>query len=192
MYIITASRMISGEVLKYLNGFIIQGGYEAHPGDSRQFALTLPVIKLISKQRLWENADGIDLGDVSLGDQDLSEIKVPVVIKKNGSEKVIILPGSHKDEPDGGPNANLIRCVVRAHDWVRKIQSGELGSVREIVEQTGMNHKYVARMLKVAFLAPEITEAILDGKQPPKLTVIDILKPFPVIWAEQRRHFGFA
>lgn len=105
---------------------------------------------------------------------------------------MIVLPGVRKDEPDEGPNTNLIRCVVRAHDWVKKLQTGELECIKAIADQTGMNHKYVARMLKVAFLAPDITEAILDGQQPSKLTVIEILKPFPVAWTDQRHHFGFA
>ena len=150
------------------------------------------VMNRVCEYKSWESEKDIELDGDAEGQPDLIEINVPVVIKKNGSEKVIVLSGTYKDEPDKGPNANLIRCLVRAHDWVKKMQTGELESVKEIAEQTGMNQKYLARMLKVAFLAPDITEAILDEKQPSKLTVIEILKPFPACWSQQRRHFGFA
>ena len=44
-------------------------------------------------------------------------------------------------------------------------------------------------MLRLTLLAPDIVEAILAGRQPEKLTVRDLLEPFPVEWAEQRRMF---
>ena len=153
--------------------------------------LSKATLGAVISQRLWEGEGSIELDAVETDHSDSFEIKVSVVIKKNGSEKVIVLPGVHKDETEDGPNANLIRCIVRAHDWVKKLQTGELESVKAIAGQCGMNQKYVARMLKVAFLAPDITEAILDGQQPPKLTVIEILKPFPVAWSDQLDHFGF-
>lgn len=149
-------------------------------------------LRVVCDQKLWESDAGGTLEIDETNDKESLEIIVPVVIKKNGSEKVIVLSGVSVAEPECGPNVNLIRCVVRAHDWVKRMRNGELISISEIVDQTGMNPKYVARMLKTAFLAPDITEAILDGRQPPKLTVIEILKPFPMVWSKQRQHFGFA
>jgi len=49
----------------------------------------------------------------------------------------------------------------------------------------------VSRVLQCAFLAPDIVEAILDGKQPPSLTVEKLLAGIPMEWVEQRRRLGF-
>ncbi len=56
-----------------------------------------------------------------------------------------------------------------------------LGRAEEI------NHSYVSRILRLTLLAPDIVEAILDGRQPPALTLARLMKPFPAEWKEQRR-----
>lgn len=157
-----------------------------------EITLSKSALDVVIKQRLWECEESIEVEAEEIDHSDSLEITVPVVIKKNGSEKVIVLPGAQKGEPDEGPNANLIRCVVRAHDWVKKLQTGELESVKAIADQTGMNIRHVTRMLRVAFLAPGITEAVLDGCQPAKLTVKTLLKPFPIKWEDQLVHFRMA
>ncbi|MCH8998147.1 MAG: hypothetical protein IID48_07745 [Proteobacteria bacterium] len=55
-----------------------------------------------------------------------------------------------------------------------------------------MTERYVSRILRLAFLAPDIVEAILDGYQPIDLELERLLKGIPVSWDEQRRVFGFS
>lgn len=49
----------------------------------------------------------------------------------------------------------------------------------------------IAKFIRVAQLAPDLVEAILNGRQPQPLTLSQLMRPFPDNWAEQRRHFGF-
>ena len=149
------------------------------------------VIAVLDK-RLCDGEEDDHIKSDDAGDDDQMTLTIPATLKKNGSEKIIETPSHIQTETVQSPNPDLIRCIARAHHWVRKLTSGEIESVKAIANQAGMNHKYVARTLKTAFLAPDITEAILHGRQPPDLTVIDILKPFPMTWDEQRTHFGFA
>jgi len=174
------------ELLRLITNSVTVGQSEV------QIEVSKARLSAVREQKLWECEayENLEVDDVD--DNETVKVNVPVVIKKNGSEKVIVLSGADVTDQARGPNADLIKCIVRAQDWVKRMQSGELTSVKEIVGQTGMNPKYVARMLKAAFLAPDITEAILDGCQPAHLTVIEILKPFPMLWSEQRQHFGFA
>jgi len=64
-------------------------------------------------------------------------------------------------------------------------------SINEIAREVGVTGRYVIRILRFAFLAPDITEAILDGRQPPAVTVERLRGPIPCDWVEQRRVLGF-
>ncbi len=61
-----------------------------------------------------------------------------------------------------------------------------------IAERAKMSEGYVRRILPLASLAPNIVEAILDGRQPDNLTAGRLEKGFPVDWTEQRRILGFS
>jgi DNA invertase Pin-like site-specific DNA recombinase len=67
-------------------------------------------------------------------------------------------------------------------------------SVRDLAEREGMDKGEVSRVLPLAFLAPDIAEAILDGRQPPELTASRLkrLRNLPLNWEQQRRYLGFA
>ena len=62
---------------------------------------------------------------------------------------------------------------------------------RSIAAQTGLDERYVGRVLECAFLAPDIVEAILDGRQPHDLTAQKLWHNLPTNWVEQRKRLGF-
>ena len=82
---------------------------------------------------------------------------------------------------------SLVKAVSRAHEWVRRIESGEFKDQRAIAAASGLGERYVSRILPSAFLAPEIVEAILEGRHASNLTLDALLKNVPLSWTEQRR-----
>jgi site-specific DNA recombinase len=78
-----------------------------------------------------------------------------------------------------------------AHPWPEKIIRGELTGLRSIAQLTSLDEHYAGRILNCSFLAPDIVEAILDGRQPADLSVQKLLRSLPLIWAEQRQRLGF-
>jgi hypothetical protein len=79
---------------------------------------------------------------------------------------------------------------VRAHRWRRRIESGRARSVTDLAEQEGVTDAYVCRLLPLTCLAPDIVEAILDGRQPKGLRLAEMLGNGPVAWEEQRRQLS--
>lgn len=67
--------------------------------------------------------------------------------------------------------------------------SGEVDSLRAIAEELRVTERYVSRIFRCAFLAPDIVEAILEGRQPPRLTVEKLRLNAPLLWTEQRKSF---
>ena len=81
----------------------------------------------------------------------------------------------------------LVKALVRAHCWRRRIESGQAKSITDLAEQEGVTDAYVCRLLPLTCLAPDIVEAILDGRQPKGLRLAEVLGNGPMGWEEQRR-----
>ena len=117
-------------------------------------------------------------------------LDLPISIRRRGVESKIILPGTSMATFHDRGLINLIADVRR---WFERIVSGEVATVREISREVKIDEGDVSRFLPLAFLAPDIVEAILDGKQPPELTAEKLkrLRSMPKSWEEQHRTLGF-
>jgi hypothetical protein len=71
---------------------------------------------------------------------------------------------------------------------------GATVTLAEIARDEGVVPSYVTRMLRLAYLAPDIVAAIVDGRQPPELTARRLMDDtrLPLEWTEQRKALGFA
>ncbi|HOP20654.1 MAG TPA: recombinase family protein, partial [Amphiplicatus sp.] len=93
----------------------------------------------------------------------------------------------------GRREPSLIRAVALAHDWAGKLEAGVFRSATELGEANGFSERYVWKILRLAFLAPDIVEAILNGHQPVHLTLRRINETkLSLDWRAQREALGFA
>jgi site-specific DNA recombinase len=133
--------------------------------------------------------------DVEVSKNDLDEktydLSVPFALKRRGNEAKMII-GEHVEETNL-VDETLIKIISNAHRWMQQLQSGAATIVVEIANAEALDDGEVSRVLPLAFLAPDIVEAILGGRQPLNLTARDLkrLKPLPTSWANQRQILGF-
>jgi hypothetical protein len=99
-----------------------------------------------------------------------------------------VLPHRTKPRPD----ETLVKALVRAHRWRRRIENGRAKSITDLAEQEGVTDAYVCRLLPLTCLAPEVVEAMLDGRQPKGLRLAEMLGNGPVAWEEQRGAWRFS
>ena len=119
-------------------------------------------------------------------------IRVPVKLVRKSGRKLIFMPdGTAPVRPDPEPDDFIIKAVLRAYMWNKMLETGKARSVAALAGKEGMNESYLARVLRLCLLAPDIKQSILDGHHPKGLRLIDMLKPFPPLWHEQRPWFGF-
>ena len=69
------------------------------------------------------------------------------------------------------------------------LESGEFTTIAELAEREGIAPSYMTRVLRLTLLAPDIVDAILDGKQGPEVTLARMMEPFPIEWVEQTESF---
>ncbi len=116
-------------------------------------------------------------------------LRFPVGLRRCGVEAKLIL-GS-QDSP-GAPDRKLIDAVTSACDWRDRLLTGEAASINDLASQVRRHPSDITRTIPLAFLAPDIVEAILQGRQPFGLTVERLMRcRLPVCWEQQRRLLGF-
>jgi hypothetical protein len=124
---------------------------------------------------------------------DTLTIRIPIRLQRRGGRKLIMTPeGSAAPTPKPRRDETLINALVRAHRWRRQIESGKAKSITDLAEQEGVTVAFVCRLLPLTCLAPDIVEAILDGRQPRWLKLAEVLGNGPVAGEEQRGAWGFS
>ena len=110
-------------------------------------------------------------------------VVIPLQVKLRGGRKTMITNGVMALE--GRQDIALIKAVARAFRWRGMLESGAFATINELAAAEKINPSYVSRVLRLTLLAPEMVEAILDGRQPKGVTLPDLLEPFPVEWIQQ-------
>ncbi|SRR6266568_1434986 len=117
-------------------------------------------------------------------------VRVPLAIRKRGGRKLVITPdGRGWSRPRAMVDSTLVKALARAHRWKSLLETGDHASVTELARSEKINMSYLSRILRLTLLAPDIVEAVLDGRQPATLQLEGMLKPFPVEWEAQRKAF---
>jgi site-specific DNA recombinase len=96
----------------------------------------------------------------------------------------------NNQESESAPNEGLVQSVVRAHAWMRSLRDGSYKSIESLAEANQLHPKVVRQALRLAFLSPDVTSAILEGRQPAGLSLAQIPKLLALPWAEHRRLLG--
>ena len=114
-------------------------------------------------------------------------LHVPFRIVKRGGRKEMLSPDGAM--PSRRTYSSLVKALARAFRWKRLLDSGDFATIAEMAEREGIAPSHMTRVLRLTLLAPEIVEAIMDGKQGPEVTLARVLEPFPMEWEGQSRQF---
>ena len=110
-------------------------------------------------------------------------LHVPFRIVKRGGRKEMVLPDGVA--PPRKADSTLVKALARAFRWKRMLESGEFASISELAEREGIAFTYMARLMRLSLLSPELVDAIMDGRQPANVTLAKLTDPFPTDWKEQ-------
>jgi hypothetical protein len=97
-------------------------------------------------------------------------------------------------DPRASANASLLRIIVRAHNIQTRLVRNTKLTVHDIARTEGVSAAYIYTLLRLPWLAPDITTAIVNGRQPQHLNAMTLMRRasrLPADWAEQRSLFGF-
>ena len=108
-------------------------------------------------------------------------------MKRRGVEMRLIIGGA--DAPPRKPDAALLKAIARAHRWFEELISARATSLAAIASREGVTDRYVARLIRLAFLAPKIVEAIAERGELADLKLTPHIN-LPLDWTTQKRVVG--
>ena len=92
------------------------------------------------------------------------------------------------------PDMGLLRVIARAHDVQRRLEEDATLTVHDIAREERVTAAYLYILLRLRWLAPDITTAIVNGRQPPQLNAKQLMRhtaQLPADWSKQRALLGF-
>ena len=104
--------------------------------------------------------------------------------QRRSGELQIIAPGQCPGETMA--SEWVVRAVIQARDWYKRIVSGKVRTIRQLAKQSGFSRSYVKRILRCARLSPKVSDALLEGKHP-NVTLKTLLHNVPLDWREQEK-----
>ena len=135
----------------------------------------------------------LDLSRFLDAEREVIRYVIPTCMRRRGVEMRLVLQSGETGASDARVDPALVKAIVRARQWFEQVASGKAQSFAEIARVEGISRRYVANLIPLAFLAPDIVASILSGTQPVELTSEVLTKrvDLPLDWAEQRALLGF-
>jgi DNA invertase Pin-like site-specific DNA recombinase len=179
-------------VLDRLRPLLRAGWRAAEPLEARLRAALTRVTLDASRVDivLLAEACRLNVGGDQARTDGLIEIAIPISLKHR-HRATLIRPD---DQPMAGPvrpDRVLIRALCLARDWRRRLERGEVATTRELALAEGLCNRHTGRIIPLAYLAPDLVEMIIEGRQPRAMTLRTLTqKPLPRGWGDQRALFA--
>jgi hypothetical protein len=110
------------------------------------------------------------------------------LVRRSREVRLALVP---KGSSDARVDPSLVKLIVKAHAARAALFAGEGASLPEVAAQHGHEPHYFSVLVKLSYLAPDLTEAILEGRQPLRLDrqALARVRKLPVCWDDQRQLF---
>jgi AraC-like DNA-binding protein len=157
---------------------------EVHPGT---------IILKLRPQRLAEIVDpDVDptIAPAASIDRDVITLTIPATLKRSGMAMTLTIDGATRVR---APDRGLLRLFTLAERYSESVLRGQGKSIKDLAAEAGVGSSYFTRIFRLGFLAPDITKAILQGRQPENLTAKHLSTKIKISlsWTEQRKQLGF-
>ena len=129
----------------------------------------------------------------SATDDEIQILSIPVRPRRSGREIKLRIDGTDPFAT-AKPDARLVKLLIKACRFKAALLSDDAVSFAALAKRGGVSPSYFTRVVRLSHLAPDLTQAILDGRQPRDLTADKLLahSRLPLAWHEQRTVLGFA
>jgi len=118
-------------------------------------------------------------------------LSIPTKLKRCGHEAKLIICDEYTNESNPTTTLAIQNALKKALIWNQALITGQVSNMEQIAKQENVTQRYIAHLTKLAFLAPDIMEAIVNGDTPKQLTLGRLKEGFSYDWDDQRNELGF-
>src|SRR5207248_18711 len=98
------------------------------------------------------------------------ELTAAVAFQRRGAETKLVLSGLAQQNHSSRCDPALIKAIARGRAWFEELATGRARSLQDLAKRDGISRRYIRLLVGLAFLSPQLVEAILQGGQPVELT----------------------
>ncbi len=114
-------------------------------------------------------------------------VHVAFTLTKRGGRKLVVVPDGMAQQRPRIDNT-MVKAMARAFRWKRMLESGKYATIGDLAAHEKLPPSYLTRVLRLSLLSPSIVEEIVAGRHEAKLTLANLLEPFPAKWDGQLGH----
>lgn len=112
-------------------------------------------------------------------------VVIPLTFRRKNGRPKILPPADHAPAEARVQDAHVLRAIARAWNWRRRIERGEASTIADIASADKVTDRFVGRMMRLAWLAPDVLEKLVIHRIPPALSLNDLMAVADLPWPEQ-------
>lgn len=117
-------------------------------------------------------------------------VRVPLKIRRRPGRKTVVTPVAKEGGDAAIPtraDPTLVKALARAFRYQRLLDEGRYASISEMAAAERIDRGYLGRMLRLALLSPDVIEALVEGRQPPGMSLPLLTASATAPWTEARQ-----
>ncbi len=116
---------------------------------------------------------------------DTIRVFIPLTQRRRNGRPRIVPPEPAAHIQSRRQDPHILRALGRAWSWRRRLESGQAMTIKDIAKAEGVSDRFIGRMVRLAYLSPEVLERFLVHRQPPSVSINELVAATYLPWAEQ-------
>ena len=116
---------------------------------------------------------------------DTTRVFIPLTQRRRNGRPRILPPEPEAHFQSRSQDAHILKALGRAWAWRRRLEAGEVATIHDLATAEGFTDRFVSRMLRLAYLSPDVLERLVISREPPSVSVNDLMEATYLSWTGQ-------
>jgi hypothetical protein len=116
---------------------------------------------------------------------DTLRVFIPLAYRRQNGRPRILSPSQEDQSKSRTQDPHVLRALGRAWAWRRRLEAGEAATIQEIAKAEKVSDRFVSRVMRLAYLSPNVIERLLIWREPPSVTINELIEATTLPWSEQ-------
>ena len=119
------------------------------------------------------------------GSSDNIRVVIPLAIRRRNGRPKILPPDNVKEFQSPAQDPHILKALGRAWAWRRRLETGEAATASDIAKAEKVTDRFVSRTMRLAYLSPDVLERLVIRREPPAISVLELIQATYLPWARQ-------
>jgi hypothetical protein len=112
-------------------------------------------------------------------------VVIPLAIRRRNGRPKILPPDNVKEFQSPAQDPHILKALGRAWAWRRRLETGEAATASDIAKAEKVTDRFVSRTMRLAYLSPDVLERLVIRREPPAISVLELIQATYLPWARQ-------